>query len=479
MPLTPGEGHSPFPDGVRTTLPQPGHVSYVYRMTTAPPRLSRRTVTGYSLGSVGTGGFATLPGLVLAYYLTDTLAVPAIAASVLVFAPKALDVLINPLIGARSDGDAARTGTRRRFLLLGALTLPVFFALTFAVPSGLSAAASGLWVGAAFIAAAIAFALFQVPYIALPAELTEDYLERSRLMSWRVALLGVAILLFGAGGPALREVGGGGRTGYLVMGVVAGAILGLGMLAAWSIAPRGRTPSPAESPTAHGFSDTFAAVRASAPFRVLLLTFALQALATGTMLGAAQYVATYLLDSEGAVSVLFAALVGPAVAVMPLWMRLVRNWGKQRTFLLASSLFLASTIALLGLLVGAGPWIYPVVAVAGIGYAGMQMLPMSMLPDVITDHEERTGGSVRAGAFSGVWTAAETAAMALGPAVVLLILAATGFVSSSGEDIVAQSDAALAGIAVAFTAVPAALVTVSIVVLRRYQLAAEDRNRSQ
>ncbi|GAA4481558.1 MFS transporter [Rhodococcus olei] len=445
-------------------------------MTLAPPRLSRSTVAGYSLGSVGTGGFATLPGLVLAYYLTDTLAVPAVAASVVVFAPKALDVLVNPLVGARSDAAAARTGTRRRFLLLGALTLPVFFALTFAVPAGLSTAASSLWVGVSFILAAIAFALFQVPYIALPAELTEDYHERSRLMSWRVALLGVAILLFGAGGPALREIGGG-RTGYLVMGVVAGVLLGAGMSAAWAIAPRGPARSVADSGAAHGFADTLAAVRASEPFRVLLATFALQALATGTMLGGAQYVATYLLDSEGAVSILFAALVGPAVAVMPLWIRLVRAWGKQRAFLLASSLFLAATLALLGLLAGAGPWIYPVVAVAGIGYAGMQMLPMSMLPDVISDHEERTGGSVRAGAFSGVWTAAETVAMALGPALVLLILAATGFVSSDGDDVAAQSHTALTGIALAFTAAPALLVTVSMLVLRRYRLAAEERNR--
>lgn len=446
-------------------------------MTTAPPRLSRRTVTGYSLGSVGTGGFATLPGLVLAYYLTDTLAVPAAVASVVVFAPKALDVLVNPVIGARSDADAARTGTRRRLLLAGTLALPVFFALTFAVPSGLSPGAAGLWVAATFILAAVAFALFQVPYIALPAELTPDYHERSRLMSWRVAVLGVAILLFGAGGPALREVGGGGRGGYLVMGAVAGLVLGLGMLAAWSVAPRHHTVEDTNASGTHGFSDTVAAVRASEPFRVLLLTFALQALATGTMLGGAQYVATYLLDSEGAVSVLFAALVGPAVAVMPLWMRLVHRWGKRRTFLAASAVFLAATLALLGLLAGAGPWIYPVVAVAGIGYAGMQMLPMSMLPDVITDHEQRSGGTVRAGAFSGVWTAAETVAMALGPAVVLVILAATGFVSSSGDDVVVQTDTALTGIALAFTAAPAALVAVSVMVLRRYHLAVEERNR--
>lgn len=446
----------------------------------APARLSRSTVTGYSLGSVGTGGFATLPGLVLAYYLTDTLGVAAAAASVVVFAPKALDVLINPYIGSRSDADATRTGTRRRFLLLGALALPVFFALTFAVPAGASTLVSCLWVTTAFILAAIAFSLFQVPYIALPAELTDDYHERSRLMSWRVALLAVAILLFGAGGPELRELGGGGRPGYLLMGVVAGLVLGLGMLAAWRIAPRGAgvDPAPVEASSGHGLADSLAAVRSSGPFRFLLGTFALQALATGCMLGAAQYVATYVLDSEGAVSILFAALVAPALAVMPLWIRLVRAWGKQRAYFLASGLFLASAVAMLGLLATPGPWVYVVVALAGIGYAGMQMLPMSMLPDVISDHEDAADGSVRAGAFSGVWTAAETVGMALGPAVVLAILAVTGFVSSAGEQTVTQSDGSITGIVIAFAAMPAVLVAASMVALRGYRLAAEERNRS-
>ena len=53
----------------------------------------------------------------------------------------------------------------------------------------------------AFIATATAFSLFQVPYIALPAELTDDYDARTRLLSVRVVVLTFAILLFGAGGP--------------------------------------------------------------------------------------------------------------------------------------------------------------------------------------------------------------------------------------------------------------------------------------
>ncbi|PTR22202.1 Na+/melibiose symporter-like transporter [Rhodococcus sp. OK519] len=441
--------------------------------TASPPRLSAATIRGYALGSVGTGGFATLPGLVLAYYLTDTLGVAAALATVVVFAPKALDVFLNPAIGGWSDASARRTGSRRRFLTVGAALLPIFFALTFAVPDSVGAGAGAVWVAVAFIASAVAFSLFQVPYIALPAELTDDYHERARLMAWRVAILAVAILLFGAGGPQLRELGGGGHWGYLVMGVVAGIVLGLGMFAASRVAPI-NPPTVSDGDENVSFAASLLVVRSSAPFRALLAAFALQALATGTMLAGAQYVATYVLGNEDSVSILFAALVGPAIAVMPLWSKLVRAWGKRRTYLLASAMFLIASVALLGLLAGTGWWVYAVVALGGVGYAGMQMLPMSMLPDIISDHERAENGTARAGVFSGVWTAVETIGLALGPALVLAILAVTGFVSSTGDEHAAQSATALDGIILAFSAAPAILTALSVAALARYRLAVED-----
>ena len=48
----------------------------------------------------------------------------------------------------------------------------VLFALTFAVPPALGAVVGAIWVLIAFLLTATAFSLFQVPYIALPAELT-------------------------------------------------------------------------------------------------------------------------------------------------------------------------------------------------------------------------------------------------------------------------------------------------------------------
>src|SRR5690606_23352582 len=157
------------------------------------------------MGSLGTGGFATLPGLVLVYYLTDTLGLGALVAGLVVTGAKVWDVLIDPIIGSRSDHSLGTTGSRRRFMVLGGALLPVFFLLTFAVPAGANALLSALWVLFAFLACATAFSLFQVPYIALPAELAPGYHDRTRLLTWRVVVLTIAILLFGAGGPLLRS----------------------------------------------------------------------------------------------------------------------------------------------------------------------------------------------------------------------------------------------------------------------------------
>lgn len=249
----------------------------------APERsLTRKTIATYAIGSLGTGGFSTLPGLVLVYYLTDTLGLAAILSGLVVTVAKVWDVLIDPLIGAWSDRSLRRHGSRRRFMVLGAVLLPVFFILTFATPVGLPDLLSAMWVFIAFVLTATAFSLFQVPYIALPAELTDGYDQRTRLLATRVVVLTVAILLFGAGGPALRSLGGSNHyLGYLLMAVVAGVVIGIGMLISSRVAPVDRARRGGPVAESGGYRAGFAALHRSQPFRALVLTFLLQALATG------------------------------------------------------------------------------------------------------------------------------------------------------------------------------------------------------
>ncbi|MCA5893657.1 MFS transporter [Isoptericola sp. NEAU-Y5] len=442
--------------------------------------LARGTVARYAVGSVGTGGFGTLPGLVLVFYLTDTLGVAAGVAGLLVTAAKVWDVLVDPVIGAASDRERATTGRRRRLMVAGGVALPLFFLLTFAVPAGLAPAASALWVLGAFLLAATAFSLFQVPYIALPAEIAGTYDARTRLLTARVVVLSAAILLFGGGGPALRELGGDDeRLGYLVMAAAAALVLGAAMLVSSTVersagalaAPTG-DPAPGHHVLTH-YRDGVALLRTSRPFRTLLAAFVLQALATGAMLAAAQYVATWVLRDTAAVTFLFVALVGPALVCTPLWGRVARRVGKERAFGLASAVFLVAALALVGLAWAPGAWVYVPVAAAGGAYSGMQALPMAMLPDVIA-HDARTRGTGRAGTFGGVWTAGETTGMALGTTLLTAVLAATGYVASTDVQSVTQPASAVVGVVAGFSVVPALLVALSLVPLARYPLRRAD-----
>ena len=439
----------------------------------SPAALRSGVIARYAIGSLGTGGFSTLPGLVLVFYLTDTLGVAAWAAGVVITGAKIWDVLAAPVIGSISDNSRQRTGSRRRLMTIGALALPVFFVVTFAVPAGVPPVPAALWVGLAFLIASTAFSLFQVPYIALPAELSPSYDQRTRLLTARVAVLSLAILLFGAGGPLLRQIGAA-YTGYLVMAAVAGVVIAVGMLISATIAP-GVAANPSAPPMSltAGYREGFAVLRRSAPFRALLTAFGLQAVATGLMLAGANYVAVWVMKSDDALTFLFVALIAPAILCSPLWNTVAHRVGKERGFAAASVLFAVATGTLVLSVWQPGPWMYASVALAGAAYAGMQALPMAMLPDVIS-HDAASSPNSSAGVFGGVWTAGETTGMALGAGALALILTVTGYIQTVAGTTVSQPAAAVTGIALSFSIVPAGLTLLSLFFLARYRLRRAD-----
>lgn len=426
--------------------------------------LPGRVRAGYALGSLTTGAFGTVPGLLLLPYLTDTLGVAAGVAGLLVLAPKAWDVLINPVAGRISDRTRTSMGARRPFLLVGGLALAVLFAGIFAAPFQHNAAYAAVM----FLLAATAFAFYQVPYVAMPAEMTDDYTERTRLMSWRVAILAVAILVSGAVSPIVTKQFGGGIPGHRAMGVFVAGLILVGTFGSF-FGTRG-APVGKVLPSEPSFAAQLRVVRANRPFRLLLICFVVQAAGIATMLAGVSYFATQILDSpDTGATLLFACFVGPALLVMPLWTRIGRRVGKLRAYVYASLLFAgaAALIALAPVLPDAG--VYVLTGLVGSGYAGQQVYGMAMLPDCIAFDAQRTGRR-QAGVFTGLWTAGETFGMALGPGVFAVLLAVFGYVSSSSGEAAAQSGTAKIGVLIGFTLVPAVVVASALIGLRGYDL---------
>ena len=436
--------------------------------------LGRGVRLGYGSGSVATGAFGTVPGLMLLPYLTDSLGIAALWAGLIVTLPKAWDVVLNPLAGRVSDRTSDPRGPRRPWLLRGGLALAACFALLFAGPDLGSQAADAAWVLVLFLACATAYAFFQVPYIAMAAEVTPSYDERTRLMSWRVAILAFTIMLAGATAPVIQHAVGG-RAGYRAMGLVMAAIILAGAVA--SYAGTRRAPIGDLVATPGSLRDQLRVVAAARDFRLLLTTFVVQALATASMLAGVKYLAQDVLGSDGTATTLFVCFVGPALVLTPAWSRLGARVGKQRGYVLAS-VVLAGGAALAATARVAPSWVVlTATALVGVGYAGCQLFPLAMLPDVAALDARREGSS-RIGVYTGVWTAAETLGLALGPGLFALVLALGGY-RSSQDQAVAQPGSALTAITLGFSLLPAVLVLLSLVWLVRYRVGQTEVDDTQ
>ncbi|MFD3626082.1 MFS transporter [Streptomyces sp. NPDC058726] len=464
--------------------PPPGHPAPTATGDTADTGdgadVPRPALLRYALGSAGMGVYVTVPGLLLLYFLTDTLGVAPWLAGLALLLPKAVDIVLHPFVGSLSDRERARRGNRLRLLAAGCALAPAFVAL-FAVPGPVADRpwAAAVWVAGWFVVANALFAAYQVPYLSTPTDMTVGYHGRTRVLSFRMVVLTVGILVGGALAPLLAGEGDS-VTRYAVMALVLGVfmvafqIVGVGGVRdLLPTEPRPDVEGREAERKAHGPALTQArdVLRANPSFRVLVLGYLLVSTTTHLVLAGLPYYARHELGRPGFTTVLMAAFVAPALLTTPLWFRLSRSWGKQRCLLLCQAFFAAGA---LGLAAGDAAGIaVPVLCtlVLGVCFAGLQLFPFSMVPDTV-----RAAGSreiERTGAYTGVWTATESTGAAAGPYLYSAALALGGYAAArAGEDIT-QTGAAHTAILLGFTLLPALLMAAALMVQSRYRLDAE------
>ncbi|MCX5381045.1 MFS transporter [Streptomyces sp. NBC_00091] len=437
--------------------------------------MSARTRLGYASGSLVTGAFNTLPGLLLLPYLTDTLGVGAALAGAVVLVPKVWDVLLTPLAGRIGDRSHGRWGPRRGHILGGGLGVAAAFALMFA--GAAKGPAGALWAAAGFLLTATAFAFFQAAYAALPAEITASPQERVRLVGGRVAGIAVAALVAGSAAPAVVEAGGGGLSGHRWAGlfgalVIAAGTLGvfLGTSRAGATASTGSAGAPRDGGTRHpaGPRAWFAVLRGDPQYAALLRGAAALVVGTGVLLAGCPYYAEHVLERPGMTGVLVAAFVLPNLFTTGLWSRVGARYGHRRVLGLSCALFGGGSLLLFAAPVLPLFWAPVALLVVGAGHAGQLLFLYAMLAECSARDAVRTGRS-RAGAMSGLFSAGEALGLAVGPFLMGLVLQLSGYVSSDTGHATGQSSGAAWGVLAGMALLPALATAAGLVLLRGFR----------
>lgn len=436
--------------------------------TASTERLPFSLQLGWGLGTMGMTAFMVGSYLLLRF-MTDYMGVPAAIAGTVFALAKIYDAIADPIFGNISDRTNSRWGRRRPFLLAGAFACGITFMLAFNAPvienrTGAIALLAGL-----LILHASSYAVFAVPYMAMPAEMTDDPHERSKLMSFRVVNGALGNLIGGWATASLIAFFGGGLVGHRAMGIVVGLLIFVVLITCFFLTAPARHRDIDQNHLPYRQQLRLAAQ--NRPFVVLqgakLMLMSAAGLHTAS---AAFFVQRRLEASDAWLGIIYATLTIGTVVVQPLWLWCARKYGKRTTYTIAAVFTACTWFAWLPFGPGTPGWIIGAIGfAAGLGNGGIVMISQSMLPDTIAYQYQSTGQRSE-GSFAGVYILVEKLGQAIGASLTGIILGLFGYIQSVGHQPVEQPASAVTGITLTYCVFSTLFLLASAVVMRMYPL---------
>ena len=150
---------------------------------TTPP-LTRGIKVSYGVGQAAEGIKNGAFNVFVFFYYTQVLGLPTIYTGFAVGIALAFDAISDPLVGSLSDNWRSKLGRRHPFLYWSILPLGLAFYGLFSPPE-LSEFSLFLWLTTFAVLTRVAMTLYHVPHVALGAELSEDFNERTEVVAYR------------------------------------------------------------------------------------------------------------------------------------------------------------------------------------------------------------------------------------------------------------------------------------------------------
>ncbi|HEX5377248.1 MAG TPA: MFS transporter, partial [Phenylobacterium sp.] len=375
-------------------------------------RLSLPTKLFYGFGSVAFGvkdnGFSYF----LLIFYNQVMGLPSRTVGLAIMIALFVDAFLDPIVGQLSDNTRSRWGRRHPFMYAAGLPVAVSYLLLWNPPAGLSPQALFFYLIGTAILIRSFITCYEIPSSALAAELTTEYDERTKLLSYRYLFgwIGGLIMYFAAlkvflAPDAGHKVGQLNPEGYAHYGIAAAGLMLLAILVS-ALGTHGQIPYLREAPhrklSIPMLAREMFGTLSHASFLRILVASLFSAMAGGLALSINLYFTTFFWELSSAQIALFTfASLTSAIFAFVAAPRLSQRFGKKRA---------AMTLLILGAVIGCTPIVlrlagafpangtpalFPILFLQGVFSTGFtitaNILTASMIADVVEDSELRTG----------------------------------------------------------------------------------------
>jgi Na+/melibiose symporter-like transporter len=411
-------------------------------------RVSFGTRMAYGSGAIAYGVKNNGFDYFLLIFYSQALGVDAGLVGLALLAALLFDAFSDPVVGYLSDNTHSRFGRRHPWMYASAIPVAILYFMLWSPPADLTGNALLPYLLVVAILIRLFITLYEVPSSALAAELTDDYDERTTLLSYRfffgwlggTIMAAVTLSVFLVPTDTIAN-GFLNKPGYATYGAVAALIILLSILVTavgtHRHIPHLKSPPP-KSRLAPG--KIFREIRetlANRSFLALFLAAILGAVATGLSAGLSFYINGYFWNFSNdqiaglSISIILSAFL--ALLISPI---ISRRMGKKRGAIVIGIIAFSTAPApvvlrLFGLMPENGdPLLYPIILVMTIADLALiiccQILMQSMVADLVEDGEIRTTRRSE-GVFFAAVTFTRKSVQGFGVLAASLVLAVTEF----------------------------------------------------
>jgi oligogalacturonide transporter len=324
-----------------------------------------------------------------------------------------------------------------------------------------------------------AFSLVMVPYFAFSAEITLDYNERTKVVTFRVLFSLIGSLLASALPMSIISSFQNSKQGYLMMSIAFGILFGIAILCVFF--SKKETYRPDVNKEKIGFFKSFSNAFKIRAFRqyVGIFIFGMMAIDIVSMIMA--YYTRYFLRADGVLSLFLTVALISQLAMVPFWSFIARKFSKRTAYMAGTLIW-----AVMGTAIAFVPKTTPIPFILGMivlismGMGAVMFMPHAILGD-ITDVGEFAYGKRQEGSFSGFATFIRKFSSGVGLAVVTGVLGVLGYITPPDNTVnytlVYQPPAVEGAIRIFISIVPVVLVLIGFWFAFQYKLSRENHNK--
>jgi len=379
----------------------------------------------FAMGDVFQGGFFNLVNFFYSIFLTDVIGLHPMWAANVFLLGKIWDAVIDPAIGYLSDNTRSRFGRRRLYFLIGApLIFFAFVLMWFPYSSGTEMSKVVFFIFA-YMLMNTANAIVSVPFLAMSAELSTDYNERTSLTNTRMIVSIISSIICAVTPMLIVAQFADIHQGYIAMSVIFGLFFSLPLLLVFFKVPERKQFSEGNKGS---IKDLFMSLRLKV-FRRFVVMYLCIVVAMDVISMIFAYYMTYNLERPAELSFVLGALLVAQVATVPLASTFAKKTSKTRAIILGNTGWIACGIFSM-FITSASPvfLIYLLAACLGFFIAFSLIGYTALFGDVTEVGEYHFGRRVE-GSFTGVQQFIRKCAAALANWIALMLLGLSGFIS--------------------------------------------------